>query len=121
MSRYCPAVLLVLVIAFPVSAAADSAELARIAEKIRSGEIDVGKEYSVREKTGRFHIIHADKLMMDCANCHYGTEYRADFLIIGKQKPYPPRAKGQYERSACVGCHQTGGIATQWYNGSTKK
>lgn len=95
-------------------------ELARIAEKIRSGEIDVGKDYSVNVKNGRFHIIHADKLMLDCSTCHRGETYRKDYLIIGKNKPYPPRAKGLYQRSVCLGCHQKGGIATRWYNSSTK-
>lgn len=94
-------------------------ELARIAEKIRSGEIDVGKDYSINVKTGRFHIIHADKLMLDCTTCHRGEKYRKDYLLVGKNKPYPPRAKGRYQRSVCLGCHQKGGIATRWYNSST--
>jgi len=95
-------------------------ELARIAEKIRNGEIDVGKDYSVNVKTGRFHIIHADKLMLDCSTCHQGETYRKDYLIVGKNKPYPPKAKGRYQRSVCLGCHQKGGIATRWYNSSTQ-
>lgn len=95
-------------------------ELARIAEKIRNGEIDVGKDYSVNVKTGRFHIIHADKLMLDCSTCHQGETYRKDYLIVGKNKPYPPKAKGRYQRSVCLGCHQKGGIGTRWYNSSTQ-
>ncbi|WP_163833741.1 hypothetical protein [Spartinivicinus ruber] len=97
----------------------DNIPLAVVAEKIRSGEIDVGKEYSLNTKTGRFHIIHADKMLMDCSSCHYGYSYKNDFLIMVKYKPYPALAKGQYERSVCLGCHQQGGIATQWYHGST--
>ncbi|MCX4029798.1 hypothetical protein H0A36_16055 [Endozoicomonas sp. SM1973] len=93
--------------------------LALIAEKIRSGEINVGAEYSLNTKNGRFHIIHADKMLMDCSSCHYGHSYKNDYLIMGKSKPYPYLAKGQYERSVCLGCHQQGGIATQWYHGST--
>ncbi|NOY16972.1 MAG: hypothetical protein GXP23_08585 [Gammaproteobacteria bacterium] len=95
-------------------------ELARLAEKIRSGEIDVGKDYSMNEKTGRFHIIHADKLMLDCTTCHQGKAYRKDYLLVGKDKAYPARAKGQYQRSVCLGCHQKGGIARRWYNSSTE-
>ena len=94
-------------------------ELARIAEKIRNGEIDVGKDYSINTKTGRFHIIHADKLMLDCTTCHRGEHYRKDYLSMSKNKPYPSHAKGQYQRSVCLGCHQKGGIATRWYNSST--
>jgi len=95
-------------------------ELARIAEKIRSGEIDVGKDLSTNVKTGRFHIIHADKLLMDCTNCHYGVRYRDDYQAVDKFKPYPARAKGRYQRSVCLGCHTSGGIATRWYNSSTQ-
>jgi len=95
-------------------------ELARIAEKIRSGEIDVGKDFSMNVKTGRFHIIHADKLMMDCSNCHHGYRYRKDYQAVDKYKPFPAHAKGQYQRSVCLGCHQSGGIATRWYNSSTQ-
>jgi len=95
-------------------------ELARLAEKIRSGEIDVGKDYSMNTKTGRFHIIHADKLMLDCSNCHRGERYRKDYLLVGKDEPYPVRAKGRYQRSICLGCHQRGGIARRWYNSSTE-
>ncbi len=95
-------------------------ELARLAEKIRSGEIDVGKDYSMNVKTGRFHIIHADKLMLDCTNCHQGKAYRKDYQLVGKDEPYPANAKGQYQRSVCLGCHQKGGIARRWYNSSTE-
>jgi len=113
-----------LVLSNAIAAEADNPathkELARIAEKIRSGEIDVGKDYSVNEKTGRFHIIHADKLMLDCSNCHRGQTYRKDYLLIGKDEPYPARAKGRYQRSVCLGCHQKGGIARRWYNSSTE-
>ncbi len=95
-------------------------ELARLAEKIRSGEIDVGKDYSMNVKTGRFHIIHADKLMLDCTTCHQGKVYRKDYQLVGKDEPYPASAKGQYQRSVCLGCHQKGGMARRWYNSSTE-
>lgn len=97
-----------------------SAELARIAEQIRQRRIDVGGDYSMNEKTGRFHIIHADKMLMDCANCHFGTKYEPDYLSASRDKPFPEKAKGQYVRSVCLGCHQEGGLATRWYNTSTK-
>lgn len=96
-------------------------DLARIAEQIRSGKIDVGEEYSIKDKTGRFHRIHADKMLLDCTTCHYGYRYRGDYQIVGKDKPFPDKAKGQYQRSVCLGCHQSGGIATRWYNSSTQK
>lgn len=97
-----------------------SAQLARIAEQIRQHRIDVGGDYSMNEKTGRFHIIHADKMLMDCSNCHYGDRYQADYMVVGRDKPYPDEAKGEYVRTVCLGCHQEGGLATIWYNTSTE-
>ncbi|MGR9100007.1 MAG: hypothetical protein ACU826_05515 [Gammaproteobacteria bacterium] len=94
--------------------------LARIAEKIRSGEIDVGKEYSTNYQTGRFHIIHADKLLLDCENCHFGSEYKADYLLMGKAKPMPEKMPGRLQRSVCLGCHREGGMAIRLYDGSAK-
>ena len=94
--------------------------LATTADKIRSGEIDVGDDYSMNTDTGRFHTIHADKVLMDCTNCHIGETYRPDYLSISRHKPYPIEAKGQYERSVCLGCHQEGGAATTFYKGSAQ-
>ena len=96
-----------------------SQELARLAERIRNGEIDVGKDFSLDVEKGRFHIIHADIMMLDCSNCHYGLRYRDDYMIIGREEPFPAEARGRYQRSVCLGCHQSGGIATPWYNSST--
>jgi hypothetical protein len=98
----------------------DSAQLARIAEQIRHHRIDVGGDYSMNAKTGRYHIIHADKMMMDCSNCHFGDQYLPDYMDVSRNKPYPAEAKGQYLRSVCLGCHQKGGLATQWYNTGTR-
>jgi hypothetical protein len=97
-----------------------SAQLARIAEQIRQHRIDVGGDYSMNEKTGRLHIIHADKMLMDCSNCHFGDRYRPDYLSFNLHKPFPAEAKGQYVRTVCLGCHQEGGLATPWYNTSTR-
>lgn len=97
-----------------------SARLAVLAEQIRQHRIDVGGDYSMNEKTGRFHIIHADKLLLDCTSCHYGDTYRPDYLSVSRDKPFPPQARGQYIRSVCLGCHQEGGLGTQWYNTSTR-
>ncbi len=118
-------ILLLLLAAVPVLAQqagrGSSADLARIAEQIRQKRIDVGGDYSMNHKTGRFHIIHADKMLMDCSNCHFGERYQPGYLSASRDKPYPDEAKGQYVRSVCLGCHQAGGLATRWYNTSTKK
>jgi hypothetical protein len=92
--------------------------LARIAEQIRSGEIDVGKDYSTNFKTGRDHIIHADKMLIDCDNCHYGSDYKADYQLMGKARPMPDKMPGRLQRSVCLGCHSKGGIATSFYGRS---
>ena len=92
--------------------------LARIAERIRRGEIDVGKEYSTNFKTGRFHIIHADKMLIDCNNCHYGSHYKADYQVMGKARTMPDKMPGRLQRSVCLGCHGKGGIATSLYGRS---
>jgi len=39
------------------------------AEKIRKGEIDVGKEYGMAPDK-RFHRIHADTVGLECSTCH---------------------------------------------------
>lgn len=97
-----------------------SANLARIAEDIRDGKIDVGKNYSMDFKTGRFHIIHADKMLIDCRNCHYGSEYKKDYFVMGKHKTMPDKMPGRLQRGVCLGCHSEGGIATAWYGRTAK-
>ena len=94
--------------------------LARIAEQIRRGEIDVGKDYSTNFKTGRFHIIHADKMLIDCNNCHYGSDYKADYQVMGKAKAMPDKMPGRLQRSVCLGCHGKGGMATSLYGRSAE-
>lgn len=94
--------------------------LARIAEQIRSGEIDVGNNYSTDFRTGRFHIIHADKMLIDCNNCHYGNVYKPDYQLMGKWKAMPEKMPGRLQRSVCLGCHSKGGIATNLYGRSAE-
>ena len=94
--------------------------LARIAEQIRRGEINVGKDYSTNFKTGRFHIIHADKMLIDCNNCHYGSDYKADYQVMGKAKAMPDKMPGRLQRSVCLGCHGKGGMATSLYGRSAE-
>ena len=112
------------VLVFSLAAAAVHAQpdgLATTADKIRSGEIEVGSDYSMSEESGRFHTIHADKVLMDCSNCHIGETYSADYMSISRHKPYPAEAKGQYERSVCQGCHQEGGAGTTFYRGAATR
>lgn len=110
-----------LLLVLPLVTMAQPPGLATTAEKIRSGEIDVGSDYSMNTDTGRYHIIHADKVLMDCSNCHIGESYSPDYMSISRDKPYPVEAKGQYERSVCLGCHQEGGAATTFYQGAATR
>ena len=93
----------------------ESMNLHEIGEAIRDGQLDVGDEYSIDRNQGRLHAIHADEIGMECTSCHKGTTYRADYLLVGKDVPYPKRAKGQYDRTVCLGCHREGGEASAFY------
>ncbi len=97
-----------------------TANLAKVAEDIRKGKIDVGKDYSMNFKTGRFHIIHADKMLIDCTNCHYGSQYKEDYFVMGKHKKMPSKMPGRLQRGVCLGCHSEGGIASAWYGRTAK-
>jgi len=89
------------------------ASLKELAEKIRSGEIDVGNDYSM-SLNGRFHTIHAKVLGMQCTSCHISS-FSEDVLYRRKYEK-PAGAPGVVDRGVCLGCHKEGGIATPWYN-----
>ena len=88
------------------------ASLRELAEKIRSGEIDVGSDYSM-SLNGRFHRIHNGVLGMDCNACHIPS-FSEDYLYQRKYEK-PSGAPGVVDRGVCLGCHKEGGIATPWY------
>jgi len=90
------------------------ATLKELAEKIRKGEIDVGKDYSMK-LSGRFHTIHYKILGLDCKTCHVDKSYAKDFLYQRKYKVPVRGAPGVVDRNVCLGCHKQGGIATPWY------
>ncbi len=95
-------------------------DLARAADKIRSGEIELKYDLGMGFEQGRYHEIHGDIMLMGCTSCHIGEEYREGVLNFSKYKPWPEEAKGQLERSVCLGCHQEGGVATTFYTPSTE-
>lgn len=115
--------LLVLLLAPLAGHTAEQAvDLTELAEALREGKIDVGEVYSIDAKKGRYHAIHVDVLGLDCGSCHYGDTYRADYLLVGKAKPYVKRSQGRYDRTACLGCHRTGGVGEAYYgNNATPK
>ncbi len=112
--------LTVAAIAMPVYAA-DSVNLAELAEDIRNGNFDVGTKYSTDFSAGRFHKIHTDVLGLSCSTCHAGTEYQPDFATLRKYENDPGTSPGMVDRSSCLGCHKTGGPATTWYSGRATK
>ncbi len=83
------------------------------AEKIRSGEIDVGKEYGM-ELGKRWHNIHAEVLGLKCSYCHISS-YADDFLYQRKYKLPVRGAPGVVDRAICTGCHKQGGPARELY------
>lgn len=116
----------ILILALLLSAVATIVEadqkfisLDQMAEKIREGEIDVGKKITT-EFDGRFHRIHTEALGMACTACHAATAYPADFLSVSRDK-FPRRGHpGATPRALCIGCHQQNGIATPIYNAVAK-
>jgi len=104
------------VLLLPVHAEEVSLGLLELGEKIRGEEVEeVGTEYSMDYRTGRYHIIHADVVGMDCTSCHLGRHYQPDYLLMGKGEPFPKKAKGQYDRTGCLGCHRQGAEGTAFY------
>lgn len=107
--------LLLAVAAAGGTAAEERLSLHDVARAIRDGKLEVDEEYSVDRYHGRLHTIHSDLVGMECTSCHYGTTYRADYLVVGKEKPYPTPAKGHLDRAVCLGCHREGGEASAFY------
>ena len=78
------------------------------AEKIRKGQIDVGKTYGMKPDQ-RFHRIHESTLGLDCATCHAER-------IPPSARPFtlPPAvdassaSPGPVDRRSCQGCHIAG-------------
>ena len=99
-------------------------DLAEMAKAIRDGQVDVGKQLDMDKKKGRFHRIHSDTVGLECEGCHVGKEYAKDYLLAGRENAERQAAgKGKggeksdvLDRSVCLGCHKTGGVATVWYH-----
>jgi hypothetical protein len=96
-----------------------NAALDDTAERIRSGEIDVGKNATM-DFSGRFHTIHAKALGMGCVACHATTAYSPDHLFL-RAAEFPQRGHpGAVPRADCIGCHSEKGSATPWYGAQRK-
>jgi hypothetical protein len=84
------------------------------AEKIRAGEIDVGKKYGVAVD-GRFHVVHLEILGMGCLACHENRAFPEDAYFL-RRAEFPLRGHpGAVDPIACISCHRNEGIASTWY------
>ena len=82
--------------------------LSVLADKIRGGEIDVGKEYGMASDR-RYHKIHAEVIELGCESCH--AERMATRVEIFARRPpadVPPEAPEAVDRRVCMGCHLAG-------------
>ena len=96
------------------AAAQSATDLPALSEKIRKGQIDVGKKYGLASDQ-RYHKIHSEVLAMECGACHVGKfpTGTATFAVppavdVAKDSPAP------VERRVCLGCH-VGGVAVKAY------
>jgi len=92
------------------------------AKMIRKGKLELGRRYSMHEEKGRFHVIHVDEIDLECTSCHVGDVFAKDYLLLRKEQAVEKAqgiGKGDQakvvDRTVCLGCHKTGGIATPWY------
>jgi hypothetical protein len=88
--------------------------LPALADEIRKGQIDVGKQYGVAPDL-RFHKIHSDVLAVECSACHAekfpagaGIFALPPAVDVSKDSP------SAIDRRVCLGCH-TGGVASKFY------
>lgn len=102
-------------------------DLYEMAKALQDGKIDVGKRYDMNEKKGRFHLIHAETVGIECEGCHVAKSYAPDYLLVDRSNAMRKAAgagKGDkadvLDRSVCLGCHKTGGVATVWYQTADK-
>ena len=119
MTRILLCVLLATVVA--PAHAQQSANLEALSKQIRTGQIDVGKQFSMQPGTGRFHKIHSDTLGMNCSSCHLGEGDQGDLLSMRATEPLRKGVPGRIDPGSCLGCHQRGGTATPWYAGRSAK
>lgn len=88
--------------------------LPALAEEIRKGQIDVGKQYGMAPDL-RFHKVHSDVLALECSACHAdkfpagaGIFALPPAVDVSKDSPSP------IDRRVCLGCHVEG-IARKVY------
>lgn len=85
-----------------------AASLPTLAEKVRKGEIDVGKAYGLALEQ-RFHRIHAEVVGLECATCHVEKlPASATVFTLRPAVDASPDSPDLIDRRACLGCHTAG-------------
>lgn len=90
------------------------ASLSDLAEDIRTGEVDVGDDYTMA-LDGRYHTIHSTELELGCLSCHVGSEYGEETQYQRSDKVPIRGAVGVVDRAICLGCHRENGIAHELF------
>jgi len=101
--------------------------LRQTAAAIRSGAINVGKNFSLEPEKGRFHRVHASVLGINeepvldikCGGCHSTESYPESYLYLRKAE-FPRVVDGikvrPVQRHFCISCHSGGSVSTVFYN-----
>lgn len=92
-----------------------AAGISELAEKIRKGEVDVGREYGV-ELGKRFHNIHAETLKLPCNFCHKNEMNTEDLLYTREYRAREGAPAPYLDVDACIACHQRQGIARELFS-----
>jgi len=80
-------------------------KLGVLAEKIRSGEVDVGEAYGMALGQ-RYHTIHATTIGLKCTTCH-SKNLDTQQKVFSAQD-VSPKAPAPVDRRVCLGCHLAG-------------
>ena len=91
------------------TATKDSAtSFSAVAEKVRKGEIDVGKAYGMAPDR-RFHKIHSEVVALECATCHADkVPASAEAFMVRPAVDVSAESPAPVDRRACLGCHLSG-------------
>lgn len=82
--------------------------LSAVAEKVRKGEIDVGKAYGMAPDR-RFHKIHTEVVALECATCHADKmPASAEAFMVPPAVDVSAESPAPIDRRACLGCHLAG-------------